>query len=50
MEQRKLGNAGPTTVVVGLGCMGMSDVYGSAAGARFPESQLAHLDSERSAA
>jgi pyridoxine 4-dehydrogenase len=30
MEQRKLGSAGPTTSALGLGCMGMSEVYGPA--------------------
>ncbi|WP_114395279.1 aldo/keto reductase [Oleisolibacter albus] len=30
MEQRRLGAAGPTTAMIGLGCMGMSDFYGPA--------------------
>ena len=30
MEQRKLGSTGPTVSVLGLGCMGMSEVYGPA--------------------
>ncbi|HEY6630925.1 MAG TPA: aldo/keto reductase [Rhizobiaceae bacterium] len=30
MEKRKLGKSGPETSVFGLGCMGMSDLYGPA--------------------
>lgn len=30
MEQRKLGSTGPTVAALGLGCMGMSEVYGPA--------------------
>jgi len=30
MEHRKLGDTGPTTSVIGLGCMGMSGAYGPA--------------------
>ena len=30
MNTLKLGQSGPTTSVIGLGCMGMSDFYGPA--------------------
>ncbi|WP_034160540.1 aldo/keto reductase [Sphingomonas sp. ERG5] len=30
MEQRNLGNTGPATAAIGLGCMGMSGMYGPA--------------------
>jgi len=30
MEKRKLGSDGPVVSMMGLGCMGMSDLYGPA--------------------
>lgn len=30
MEHRTLGTTGPDTAMIGLGCMGMSDLYGPA--------------------
>ena len=44
METRKLGKAGPTVSAIGLGCMGMSDLYGPADDAESRATILAALD------
>jgi aryl-alcohol dehydrogenase-like predicted oxidoreductase len=46
----RLGEHGPDVSRVGLGCMGMSGMYGpaeAAVGDRYPEAQMGQLDSER---
>jgi aryl-alcohol dehydrogenase-like predicted oxidoreductase len=43
MQQRRLGTRGPSVSALGLGCMGMSGTYGSAA-ARDPVESLATLE------
>nr|WP_207478117.1 aldo/keto reductase [Arenibaculum pallidiluteum] len=45
MPQRRLGTAGPQTATIGLGCMGMSDLYGPADRAESIATIHAALDS-----
>ena len=56
MNSRTLGRSGPTVSAVGLGALGMSDLYGradeaegAAAGDGYPAQQMAALDSDKPA-